>query len=450
MGSLPRARLAVRPGPPLGGSFLPPGDKSITHRAYLLGLVAAGETVIEGPNRGHDCEATLTCAASLGAIVSRRGRAVALEGRAGVLREPDGVLDCGNSGTTLRLLAGVLAGQPFVSRLDGDASLRRRPVARILAPLEAMGARIDAAEGGRVPPLTIRGGPLRAIDHRAEVASAQVASCVLLAGLFASGRTSVTLPMPARDHTERMLAAFGVPVTVTGPAPGSRAVTLAVTGPAVPRATRVRVPGDFSAAAFFLAAAAARPGSVVTAVDVSLNPTRIGLLGVLERMGAGVERMHVREEGGEPIGDVTVRGPARLAPCAIAPEEVPAMIDEVPAWLIAATAAEGTSELRGAAELRVKESDRLRVLATALQALGLACREAPDGLTVTGGPIPGGVVRAADDHRIAMAMALIGTRATGPFAVEQAAGIATSYPEFELALGSLGGALEDSAAGAPS
>ena len=446
---MPRPRLAVRPGPPLGGAFLPPGDKSITHRAYLLGLIAEGETVVERANPGADCEATLACAEMLGATVTRRARAVAIEGRAGVLREPGGVLDCGNSGTTLRLLAGVLAGQPFVSRLDGDDSLRRRPVARVLEPLRAMGARVEAADGGRVPRVTIEGSLLRAIDHRAEVASAQVASCVLLAGLFAKGRTSVTLPMPARDHTERMLAAFGVPVTVSK-APDSAAVTLAVTGPAVPRATRVRVPADFSAAAFFLAAAAARPGSVVTATDVSLNPTRTGLLAVLERMGAIVERSRVREESGEPIGDVTVRGPARLRACAIAEVEVPSMIDEIPAWIIAATAAEGTSELRGAAELRVKESDRLRVLATALQALGLDCREAPDGLAVTGGPIPGGLVRAADDHRIAMAMALLGTRATGPFTVEEAGGIATSFPGFEHALTSLGGVLEGTAAGMPS
>ncbi|MGH7729793.1 MAG: 3-phosphoshikimate 1-carboxyvinyltransferase [Candidatus Eiseniibacteriota bacterium] len=448
--SLPRTRLAVRPGPPLSGSFLPPGDKSITHRAYLLGLVAAGETVIEGPNPGSDCEATLACARVLGATVSRRSGAVLMEGRAGTLRPPDRVLDCGNSGTTLRLLAGILAGQPFDATLDGDGSLRRRPVSRIIEPLRAMGARIGSAEGDRVPPVTLHGGALRAIDHRSVIASAQVASCVLLAGLFAHGRTTVTLPMPARDHTERMLAAFGVPVTVAGPPPGGSTVTLAVVGPAVPNATRIRVPGDFSAAAFLLAAAAAHPGAAVTAVDVSLNPTRTGLLRVLERMGATVERARVREESGEPIGDVTVRGPARLRACTIAPEDVPSLIDEIPAWVVAATAAEGTSELRGAAELRVKESDRLRVLATALDHLGLACREHPDGLALTGGPIPGGVVWAADDHRIAMALALLGTRATGPFTVEEAGGIATSFPGFEATLASLGGVLEGTAAGTPS
>jgi 3-phosphoshikimate 1-carboxyvinyltransferase len=283
------ARLRVRPGPPLSGSFVPPGDKSITHRAYLLGLVAAGETTVERPNPGADCEATLTCAEALGAIVTRRPDAIGILGCAGTLRAPDRVLDCGNSGTTLRLLAGILAGQSFASTLDGDASLRRRPVARIIEPLRAMGARIYAGEGDRVPPVTIQGGVLRAIDHHSGIASAQVATCVLFAGLFAPGRTAVTLPMAARDHTERMLAAFGIPITRAGSGAGGE-VSLSVIGPAFPVATRIRVPGDFSAAAFFLAAAAARPGSSVTATDVNLNPTRTGLLAVLGRMGATVER----------------------------------------------------------------------------------------------------------------------------------------------------------------
>jgi 3-phosphoshikimate 1-carboxyvinyltransferase len=436
----PGTRLSVRPGPPLSGSLVPPGDKSITHRAYLLGLVAAGETVVERANPGADCEATLACAEALGATVARAPGVIVLKGRAGTLGEPDGVLDCGNSGTTLRLLAGILAAQPFHSTLDGDASLRRRPVARIIEPLRAMGAEIRAADGDRVPPVTIRGGPLRAIDYRADVASAQVASCVVLAGLFAPGRTTVTLPMPARDHTERMLEAFGVRVARTGSGAGGE-VSLSVSGPAIPVAARIRVPGDFSAASFFLAAAAARAGSCVTATDVNLNPTRTGLLSVLERMGAEVERTRVRVESGEPIGDVTVRGPGRLRACSIAPEEVPSLIDEIPAWVIAASAAEGTCELRGAAELRVKESDRLKVLATSLGHLGLATREYPDGLALTGGPIPGGVVWAADDHRIVMALALIGTRAARPLTIEEAGGIATSYPGFAATLAELGGDL---------
>ncbi len=441
----PPARLTVRPGPPLSGSFVPPGDKSITHRAYLLGLVAAGETVIERPNQGADCEATLACAERLGAGVTRQPGAVVVKGCGGTLREPDRVLDCGNSGTTLRLLAGILASQPLVAILAGDASLHRRPVARVIAPLRAMGAQLWARDQDRLPPLAIRGGGLRAIEHRVEVASAQVASCVLLAGLFAEGRTTVILPMPARDHTQRMLAAFGIPVTSRPSAPGAiSGPSWSVDGPAVPVATRVRVPGDFSAAALFLAVAAASPGALVTARDVNLNPTRTGLLAVLERMGAKVERARVRDEGGEPVGDVTVKGPDRLRACAIEPEEVPALIDEIPAWSVAAALAEGTSRVRGAGELRVKESDRLATLAANLGRLGVAVEETPDGLAITGGPIGGGEVRAADDHRIAMAFALLGTRASGPVMVEEAGGIATSYPGFAATLAELGGDLVES------
>jgi 3-phosphoshikimate 1-carboxyvinyltransferase len=443
MTMIPSARLRVRPGPPLSGSFTPPGDKSITHRAYLLGAIASGRTRVENPNPGADCEAMLGCVGLLGAGIERSAGSVAIQGRAGALAASDRVLDCGNSGTALRLLAGVLAGQPFRATLDGDASLRRRPMGRILEPLRAMGAEVEAEGDPRAagrPPLTIRGRALTPIDHRCEVASAQVASCVLLAGLFARGRTSVTLPRPARDHTERMLAAFGVPVAV---ATAAGAHTLAVNGPAVPRGMPVRVPGDFSAAAFFLAAAAASPGAVVTARDVNLNPTRTGLLAVLERMGARVERGRVREESGEPVGDVTVRGPGALSATAIEPEELPSLIDEIPAWAVAASAARGTSRLSGAAELRVKESDRLSALAHTLGLLGVAVEERPDGLIVTGGRIRGATVPARDDHRIAMALALIGARAEGPVTVEEAGGIPTSFPAFGATLASLGGVVEE-------
>ena len=435
--------LTIRPGRPLAGSFTPPGDKSITHRAYLMGWLARGETVVEGVNPGADCRATLAAAAALGAQVAVAPGGVRIVGCEGHPREAEGVLDCGNSGTTLRLLAGPLAALAGVSVLTGDASLRRRPVARIVEPLRRMGAQLWARDGDRLPPLVIRGAALSPLDLTLTVASAQVASCVLLAGMFATGVTTVALPGPARDHTERMLPAFGVPVRL-GPAragpPGGRTVSL--TGPAHPVATRVRVPGDFSAAAFFLAAAAATPGSVVTARDVDLNPTRTGLLGVLERMGAQVERTHVREEGGEPVGDVTVTGPDRLKPCDIEAAQVPALVDEVPAWVVAATAARGRSRLCGAQELRVKESDRLAVLAAGLAGLGVAVEELPDGLVVTGGRVGGGRVAAADDHRIAMAFAVLAGRADGPVTVSGAAGIPTSYPGFAATLAALGGEVE--------
>jgi 3-phosphoshikimate 1-carboxyvinyltransferase len=442
MAPLPGARLTVRPGPPLAGTFIPPGDKSITHRAYLLGLLARGDTVIENPNPGADCEATLACAQSLGARVARRDGAVAIEGCDMKPREPDRVLDCGNSGTTLRLLAGPLAGQDFFSVLTGDASLRRRPVARVVEPLRRMGAQLWARDGDRLPPLAIRGAALRAIEYPLPVASAQVASCVLLAGLFAAGRTVVHLPAPARDHTERMLRAFGIPVVVTaGDADprGARGAAIAVEGPARPLGVRLRIPGDFSAAAFFLAAAAATPGATVTARDVNLNPTRTGLLTVLERMGARVERSHLRDEGGEPVADITVTGPVRLEGCDIDPAEVPALIDEIPAWVVAASAARGTSRIRGAAELRVKESDRIALLGANLARLGVAVEETPDGLAVTGGPVGGGVVEADDDHRIAMAFAVLGARASGPVIVAGAGGISSSYPGFGETLAALGG-----------
>jgi 3-phosphoshikimate 1-carboxyvinyltransferase len=358
------------------------------------------------------------------------------------LREPDRVLECGNSGTTLRLLAGPLAAHDFFSVLSGDASLRRRPVGRVVEPLRRMGAQLWARDGNRLPPLAIRGAALRPIEWTVPVASAQVASCVLLAGLFASGRTQVELPGPARDHTERMLRTFGVPVAVTGrhpDRPGGRGSAIAIDGPATPTGARFRIPGDFSAAAFFLAGAAAMPGAVVTARDVNLNPTRTGMLTVLERMGAGVERSRLREECGEPIGDVTVTGPGYLQGCDIEPAEVATLIDEVPAWAVVASAAHGTSRIRGAGELRVKESDRIGLLAANLGRLGIAVEEAADGLAVTGGPIRGGAVEADDDHRLAMAFAVLGTRASGPVTVAGAGGIGTSYPGFGETFTALGG-----------
>jgi 3-phosphoshikimate 1-carboxyvinyltransferase len=271
------------------------------------------------------------------------------------------------------------------------------------------------------------------------VASAQVASCVLLAALAAPGRTVVSLPGAARDHTQRMLAAFGARVEVTASEHG---VAIALEGPVGLRGARVRVPGDLSAAAFFLAAAAATPGATVTARDVSVNPTRAGLLEVMARMGARVERSRPREEGGEPVADVTVTGPERLEAVDIAPGDVPALIDEVPAWAVLATAARGTSRLSGAAELRVKESDRIAALAGNLRRLGVAVEEHDDGLAVTGGSVRGGTVEAAGDHRIAMAFAILGTRAAGPVTVTGAGGIPTSYPDFPATFASLGGEVD--------
>lgn len=429
--------LIVEPGPALSGAFTPPGDKSITHRAWLLALLAEGETRVSGANPGADCEGTLRAVQALGVPVTGTPEERVLGGLGGRLREPDAVIDCGNSGTTLRLLAGVLAAQPFLSVLSGDDSLRRRPVARVIEPLRAMGATLFARDGDRLPPLVIRGARLVAIQRSLTVASAQVASCVLLAALGADGETSVEIPGPARDHTERMLRAAGITVAEQPLAAGGRRVS--VRGPALPRGLRLRVPGDFSAAAFFLAAAAAIPGSRITASGVSLNPGRTGLLDVLERMGAKVERSGARIEAGEEVGNVTVEGPARLAPFDVPAEWIPRLIDEVPAWAVVASAAAGVSRLSGAAELRVKESDRLSTLARNLEALGVHARELPDGLEITGGRNAGGAVCAEGDHRIAMAFAVLGTRAASPVRIDDAASIATSYPGFVSTLIALGG-----------
>jgi 3-phosphoshikimate 1-carboxyvinyltransferase len=426
----------VRAAAALNGSFHPPGDKSISHRAVLFGLLAGGRTRVDAPNLGRDVEASIACCEQLGAVVHRRPGGLELEGRDLALAEPDRVLDCGNSGTTLRLLSGVLAFQPFVSVLQGDASLNRRPVARVVEPLQAMGASLWARGGDAYPPLAIRGGRLRGIEYTLPMASAQVSSCVLLAGLGADGRTTVRLPGPARDHTERMLRLLGVRIDVTPEPNGGRTVTLE---PGGFRGSSLCVPGDFSAAAFFLSAAAASPGARVTALGVNVNPTRAGLLDVLERMGARIERSTMREESGEEVVDLTVEGPERLAPTDIPAAEVPRLIDEIPAWMIAAVRAHGTSTLSGASELRVKESDRIQSICANLSRLGVSVREMPDGFEVTGSAPRGGQVDAGGDHRIAMAFALLGCFAQGPLTIHGAEGIGTSNPRFVETLTALGG-----------
>lgn len=436
------ASPAVRRGRPLGGRFAPPGDKSITHRAVLFGLLAEGTSRIEYANPGEDCLGSLRCAEALGASVARDGDAWLLTGAAGTLRAPGEPLDCGNSGTTMRMLAGIVARSGAPVTLTGDASLTRRPMARIVTPLARMGASLVTAEGGR-PPLTITGGALRGIAYDVPVASAQVATCVLLAGLAAGGATEVRLPGPARDHTERMLPAYGVALEVTPGERGARTVRLA--GAAALRARDVRVPGDASAAAFFLAAAAAEPGARVTAECMNLNPTRTGLLDVLAAMGAEVSIANAREEAGEPVGDVTVTGPARLRAFDVPAEWAPRLIDEVPAWVIAATAAEGRSSVSGASELRVKESDRVVALARNLAACGVAAEERPDGLVVEGGAPRGARIEAHLDHRIVMAFAALGARTSEPMTFDDVSSVATSYPAFFATLGALGASVEGDA-----
>jgi 3-phosphoshikimate 1-carboxyvinyltransferase len=402
-----------------------PGDKSISHRAALLGAIASGVTRVEGFLRAEDCLATVRCLRALGVGIEETPEHLLIHG--GLLREPDDVLDVGNSGTTIRLLAGILAGQPFHSILTGDASIRRRPMDRVAEPLRTMGARISGRAGGRLAPLSVEGGGLRGVSYVTPVASAQVKSAVLLAGLFAEGTTAVTEPGVSRDHTERMLRAFGVPVTKDG-------LTVRVGGPASLRGTAVRVPWDISSAAYFLVAAALVPGSRVTVEDVGLNPTRTGVLDVLRMMGAEVDVGDLRDLAGEPLGTVTVRA-SRLHGTLIAGELIPRLIDELPVLAVAACFADGETLIRDAGELRVKESDRIAALTRQLGRLGATIDAQPDGLAIVGrGRLRGGRVASDGDHRIAMALAVAGLRADGPVTIDDPACIRTSFPEFEATL----------------
>lgn len=423
--------IVVAPGRALRGTVRVPGDKSISHRAVLLGALAHGTTRVEGFLRAEDCLATVRCVRGLGRDVDEDGERLTVHG--GPLREPEDVLDAGNSGTTIRLLTGILAGQPFSSVITGDASIRRRPMDRVVEPLRRMGARITGRAGGRLAPLAIAGAPLRPIAYASPVASAQVKSAILLAGLFAGGETAVTEPSLSRDHTERMLGTFGAPVRRDG-------LTVRVAGPGALSAAAVRVPGDISSAAFFLVGAAIVPGSAVTVRGVGLNPTRTGVLDALRAMGAAVEIEHARDDGGEPSGDVTVRA-APLHGTTIGGDLIPRLIDELPVLAVAASVAEGETIIKDAAELRVKESDRIAVLAGELGAIGARVEARPDGLAIRGVPhLRGGRAASGGDHRVAMALAVAGLRAAAPVTVDGTECIRTSFPGFEETLRRLTGA----------
>jgi 3-phosphoshikimate 1-carboxyvinyltransferase len=415
---------------PLRGELTPPGDKSVSHRAVIFASLAHGQSRIRGLLESEDVRATANACRQLGMSARQDGNEWILQGVGEKgLRAPQAPLDMGNSGTAMRLLAGVLAAQPFNSELIGDASLSRRPMKRIVAPLGLMGARIETAAGGR-PPLRITGTtPLRGIDYESPIASAQVKSCLLLAGLYASGHTTVREPLPSRNHTELMLPAFGVPLFgecgVTG---GSRL-----------RGTDLRVPADISSAAFMMVAAALVPGSDLLLRDVGLNRTRDGILQTLRAMGADVSVQDPRRFGGEAVGDVRVRYTGRLTGVDIPAALVPSMIDELPVILALAATASGTTRLRGAAELRVKESDRLAVMARGLESLGVRLKEHPDGMDVEGGPIDRGQVDGAGDHRCAMSFCVLGQIASGAVTVSGCENIDTSYPGFVADLSAVGG-----------
>lgn len=424
--------LRVRPGAAARGMVVVPGDKSVTHRALLFGALARGETVVSGANRGEDCLGTARALRALGVRIEEDGGLLRIEGRGAELEAPPAVLDLGNSGTGARLFAGVLATQPFASTIDGDASLRSRPMGRVVEPLRAMGASIDGPDGGRRLPLTIRGGSLRGTTIRTPVASAQVKSAVLLAGLRASGETTVVEPSLSRDHTEKMIVHFGGNLA-------RRGLAVTVEGGRTLRAARVEVGGDPSSSAFFLAAALVVPGGDVACEGVLDNPTRTAFLDVLERMGARIERTGAGSAAPERRMTVRARyGPLRGTE--IAGEEVPRLLDEIPVLAAVATTARGCFRVRDAAELRVKESDRIRLILDMLLAFGIEARERPDGFEFEGSRVRGGRVRSGGDHRIAMAAAIAALAAEGESRVEGTACIATSLPEFlpiarELGLG---------------
>lgn len=411
-------------GAPLRGRLRVPGDKSISHRAVMFAAIAEGTSRITGFLEGEDTRATANVFAQLGARIEAPAASVRVVHGVGLdgLRAPAGPLDCGNAGTGMRLLAGLLAGQPFDSVLVGDASLSRRPMRRVTEPLSRMGARIDTADGG-LPPLRIHGGSrLSGIDYASPVASAQVKSAVLLAGLYADGHTTVVEPHPTRDYTERMLAAFGAHVDF---APGRATVR----GRPWLHAIDVDVPADFSSAAFFLVAASVVPGSDLVLEAVGMNPRRTGLVDALRAMGASIEVDRERMHGGEPVADLRVRA-APLRGIEVPVALVPDMIDEFPALFAAAALAEGVTVVRGAQELRVKESDRIATMAAGLRALGIEVEETPDGAAIYGGRPRSGRAESHGDHRIAMSLAVLAQRADGDVRIGDVANVATSFPGF--------------------
>jgi 3-phosphoshikimate 1-carboxyvinyltransferase len=434
------SRLTARPCGPLTGRVQAPGDKSISHRALILGALAAGRTRIEGLLESDDVLRTADAVTALGARTGRDGDGRWTVDGEGPLTEPSEIVDCGNSGTGVRLLIGAAAGFPIAVRFTGDASLRKRPMGRVLEPLGQMGARWEAETPGRLP-LALHGGGLQAITYRLPAPSAQVKSAVLLAGLNARGGVEVIETERTRDHTERMLAAFGAVLDIESNGQGRR---IRLAGDQRLTGTFVRVPGDPSSAAFPIVAALITPGSQVTVQAVLLNRLRTGLLQTLQEMGADLSIENAREDGGEPVGDVVARfGP--LKGVEIPAERAPSMIDEYPILAVAAAFAAGVTVMNGIGEMRIKESDRIALMAAGLKACGVQVHEGPDSLTVTGNGAPprgGGDVRTEGDHRIAMAHLVLGLAAREPVTVDEPDMIATSFPTFRVLMASLGAEIE--------
>ncbi|MBS0290066.1 MAG: 3-phosphoshikimate 1-carboxyvinyltransferase [Proteobacteria bacterium] len=418
--------LVVKPGGILQGEATFPADKSISHRALILGALSIGTTILKGFLQAKDCLATLEAIRSLGVDVKfqQNGhlhiQGVGLTG----LQAPSKAIDCGNSGTSMRLLTGLLAALPFKSVLTGDSSLQKRPMARVVEPLTKMGAKIFAQKSAAllVAPLQIEGMPLQGIAYTLPVASAQVKSCLLLAGLLAKSNTVITENIPTRDHTERMLNAFGCDIKIE-----SNIITLSP-GKAL-QAQEMLIPGDFSSAAFFIAGASMIPGSHIKLRCVGINERRIGLIHILKAMGANISIMDCTEENGEPIGDIEVKG-SQLQGITVPAKWVVSAIDEFPILFIVAACAVGTTHVQGVAELRVKECDRIAVMAKGLSTLGIKVEELPDGMIIQGGKIKGGLVESQGDHRVAMAFAMASLVASKKIVIRDSDNIATSFPNF--------------------
>lgn len=416
--------ITLKPARALKGELTVPGDKSISHRSIMLGAIANGVTTVRGFLRGEDNMSTMHAFRAMGVRIDDDGETLAIHGR-GLhgLQEPGDVLDCGNSGTTIRLITGLLSGQSFFSVVTGDQYLRKRPMKRVVEPLSRMGARISGRNQGGLAPLAINGGGLRAIDYDSPVSSAQIKSSIMLAGLYADGATTVREPSLSRDHSERMFRLFGASLE-------SFENGVTVHGGAELNGQEVSVPGDISSAAFFIVAALITPDSELLIRNVGINPTRTGVLDILTEMGGSIQLLDQRELSGEPVADLLVRS-SRLKGITISGSVVPRAIDEFPVVCVAAACAEGITSLRDAKELRVKETDRISAMATNLRALGVVVTETEDGMDISGVErISGGRVESFGDHRIAMSMAIAAQVATDPITIQDTECVATSFPTF--------------------
>jgi len=420
--------LSVSSARYLKGEFHPPGDKSITHRALIFASIARGKSVVRGLQKGKDCLATLSALKMMGIEMKEEEDGLVVYGQElKGLKEPANILDCGNSGTTMRLLAGLLAGQKFYSVLSGDRYLRKRPMQRVVEPLRRMGARVFGRKNGEFPPLTILGGGLKAMDYSSPMPSAQVKSCLLLAGLYAKGRTSVTEPYRSRDHTERMLKFLGAKIEVDD-------LRVSVEGNDFFSGANIWVPGDISAASFFMGGAAILKGSKLKILQVGLNPTRRGFIDILLRMGADIEILNLKKVCEEEVGDIEVRG-ANLRGAVVRGEVIPRLIDELPILAVVACFAKGETVIRHARELRVKETDRIRAINIELTKMGAQIEEKEDGMVIKGvGKLEGAQCQSHGDHRIAMALAVAGLCARGKTEILDSGCIATSFPNFERVL----------------